>query len=335
VIKFRSILFTIIGLALSLSLTGCKAALLDPKGIIANAEMHLLIDAVLLMLIVVIPVIILTGVIAWKYRAGNTKAKYTPDWSHSTLLEIIWWTIPCIIIAILATITWVSSHQLDPYRPLAVKTKPLIIQVVALNWKWLFIYPDQHVATVNFVQFPVNIPVRFLITADAPMNSFQIPQIAGQIYAMSGMQTKLNVMADTIGDYRGLSTNYSGEGFSNMYFTARVSTQRDFDKWVKQVQKSPQKLSMNAYNQLAQPSEDVPPEYFSGVTDGLYNTVIMKYMMPMKDMKNMQEATGTKGKGMADMKKMKSMNQQDKDYVKDRDYETRWHKGNIPPERPR
>ncbi len=335
--KFRNILFTVLCFSLPLFLSGCKAALLNPKGIIANAEMHLLIDAVLLMLLVVVPVIILTGVIAWKYRAGNTKAEYTPDWSHNTMLEIIWWTIPCIIIVILGTITWVSTHALDPYKPLAVKTKPLVIQVVALSWKWLFIYPEQHIATINFVQMPANVPVRFLITADAPMNSFQIPQLGGQIYAMAGMQTKLNLMADTVGDYRGLSTNYSGEGFSNMFFTARVSTQKDFEQWVKKIQKkSPQKLTMDTYNKLVQPSEDMPPEYFSAVDEGLFNTVVMKDMMPMKDMKNMQNMPGMTSDthGMMDMKNSHDV-QNTKDYETERDYKTRWHKGTIPPERPR
>ena len=255
---------------------------LSPHGIIASDERLLLITAVGLMLIVVIPVIILTIVFAWKYRASNTNAKYSPEFSHSTVLEVVWWSIPIVIIGILAVITWVTSHRYDPYRPLDVKTKPIIIQVIALNWKWLFIYPDQNIATVNFVEFPVNVPVRFFITADAPMNSFQIPQLAGQIYAMPGMRTELNLMASQTGDFLGLSANYSGVGFAGMNFIARATSQADFDAWVKKIQRSPGKLTQDAYTQLEQPSENNPQAFYSSISDkDLFNTVIMSFMMPM------------------------------------------------------
>lgn len=277
--------FTAFTLCLSaLSLNGCKLALLDPKGVIAADEKHMLITAVLLMLLVVIPVIFLAVSVSHKYRASNTKAKYTPDWGHSTLLEIIWWTIPCVIIAILATLTWITTHKLDPYRPLDVKGKPLVIQAIALNWKWLFIYPEQNIAVVNFLQFPVNQPVRFLLTSDAPMNAFQIPRLAGQIYTMSGMQTKLNLMATEKGDYRGYSANYSGNGFSGMHFVAHVGTTEEFNQWVKSIKKSTSSsssLNLDKYNLLMKDSENNPVEYFSSVSPDLYNTVLMKFMMPM------------------------------------------------------
>lgn len=329
--KFRNVLFTILCPVLSLLLSGCKAVVLDPKGIIAADEKHLLITAVGLMLLVVIPVIILNFIIAWRYRASNNKAKYEPEWSHSTLLEVVWWAIPCVIIAILAAITWVSSHRLDPYRPLDVSGKPVVIEVVALDWRWLFIYPEQHIASINFMQFPVNVPVRFLIAADAPMNSFQIPQLAGQIYAMPGMQTRLNLMATALGDYRGFSANYSGAGFSYMNFTARASSQADFDNWVKTIQKSPNKLSLDAYNKLAQPNKDETPVYFSSVADNLFKTIVMKYMMPMKDMNAMNEKDnkGMNHKGMQDMKNLQDA--QKKDYVSQRDYQSRYNKNNVPP----
>ncbi len=287
-VSLLNYLSLIIGVLL---LSGCKYAILDPKGMVAADEKHLLVTAVLLMLIVVIPVIFLAVMVSWKYRAGNKKAEYTPDWGHSTILEIIWWTIPCIIIGILAVLTWIGTHQLDPYRPLDVPGKPIRIQVVALNWKWLFIYPDQRIASVNFVQFPVNQPVRFFITSDAPMNSFQIPRLAGQIYAMAGMQTKLNLIASEKGDYRGLSTNYSGDGFAGMKFIARASSQQDFDQWVKAVKKSHHPLSMAVYRDLMKPSENNPPEYFSNVENDLFHEVMMKFMMPMpnesmKDLEN-------------------------------------------------
>jgi cytochrome o ubiquinol oxidase subunit 2 len=265
-----------------LLISGCsKMEVMNPMGPIAAQEKELLITAVLLMLIVVIPVIILTFVIAYKYRASNTKAKYSPEFSHSNKLEAIWWTIPIIIISILASITWITTHKLDPYRPLDSQTKPITIQVVSLEWRWLFIYPDQNIATMNFVEFPANTPVNFEITSDAPMNSFQIQQLAGQIYAMAGMRTKLHLIADQPGDYYGRSVSFSGDGFSNMQFIARAATQSDFNKWVKSVQQSPNKLTMAVYNTLAPASNDSSVITYSSVDKGLFNTIMMKYMMPV------------------------------------------------------
>ena len=294
-----------------LLLNGCNMEVLNPKGIVADDEKRLLITALLLMLIIVVPVIIATFLIAFRYRASNTKAKYTPDWSHSALLEVVWWTIPIIIIAILARITWVSTHNLDPYRPLASTTKPITIEVVALEWRWLFIYPDQNIATLNFVEFPVNTPVNFLITSDAPMNSFQIQQLAGQIYAMAGMQTKLHLMASVTGDYQGRSVSFSGDGFSNMMFTARVTSLDDFNQWVQSVKHAPNGLSMAAYNQLVPPSKDDSVQYFSSVSDNLFNNIMMKFMGP--DMNSM----------MPNMKSSQNLNyQSDRDYTHHRSYIT-------------
>lgn len=285
-IIFRSFMTAFMA-ALMLSLNGCKAAILNPKGLIALDEKHLLITAVLLMLIIVLPVILLTWFVAWRYRESNTKAVYSPDWSHSTALEIVWWSVPCIIISILATITWISSHRLDPYRPLDSQQKPLTIQAIALDWKWLFIYPDQGIATVNYVKIPVNKPVQFLITADAPMNSFAIPQLAGQIYAMAGMQTKLNLIANHEGHYRGLSTNFSGDGFSNMRFTVSVTSAEKFTNWVTLSQQATQKLTLATYQKLAEPSENNPVAHYTLVDKNLFSTVVMNYMMPMSEMPNM------------------------------------------------
>lgn len=282
VIKFRRIITLLLFAFLS---SGCTSnfALLNPIGTIATDQKHLLIIATLLMLIIVIPVVFLTLFVAWRYRASNTKATYAPDWSHSTALEIVWWSIPCIIIAILGAITWFSSHDLDPYKPLASKQKPLVIQAIALDWKWLFIYPEKHIASINFLQIPANVPVEFLITADAPMNSLEIPQIAGQIYAIAGMQTRLNVLASKVGDYNGFSANFSGNGFSNMNFVTRVSTQEDFDQWVGMVQTQPNRLTTTAYKQLVQPSENNKVEYFSSPNKDLFATVMMKFMMPVPE----------------------------------------------------
>jgi cytochrome o ubiquinol oxidase subunit 2 len=283
VIKLKSILLAAVSLASSVLLTGCsKMAILNPMGPIAAEEKHLMYVALGLMFIVVIPTIILTCVISYKYRASNPNAKYRPEFTHSNTLEAIWWSIPILIIAILGTITWKTTHSLDPYKPLDSKVQPVTIEVVSLEWRWLFIYPQQHIATMNFVEFPANTPVNFLITSDAPMNSFMIQQLAGQIYAMAGMQTKLHLLASTPGDYYGRSVSFSGDGFANMQFTARAAPSQDaFNQWVKQVQQSPNKLTMDAYNQLVPASTDTSTIYYSNVVDGLFNNIMMKYMMPM------------------------------------------------------
>ena len=283
--KFRYMLYTVLMVTLTSLLSGCKWAVLNPKGVIAASEMHLLVAATLLMLIVVIPVIILTFVIVWKYRASNKNATYTPDKAHGATIEVICWSIPTIIVIILATITWISSHKLDPYRPLDTKSKPLVIQAIALNWRWMFVYPEQHIATINYVQIPVHRQVRFMITADAPMNSLEIPQLAGQIYAMTGMQTKLHLMATEPGVYRGLSTNYSGSGFANMVFWVHVGSDAQFAQWVHSVQQSPHRLTMAAYRKVAQSSLDSKAKFFSAPAKDLFKKVIMKYMMPPSKMK--------------------------------------------------
>lgn len=291
-IKLRHVLLSIVTLGSIALLTACNTPMiLDPKGMIAAHEKQLMIDALLLMLTIVVPVIILTLLIARKYRASNTKAKYSPNWAHGTALEAGWWILPIIIISVLGTMTWRTTHELDPYKPLDVPGagKPVTIQVIALDWKWLFIYPDQNIATINYIDFPVNTPVNFLITSDAPMNSFQIPQLGGQIYAMAGMQTKLHLIANAPGDYKGRSVSFSGEGFTGMTFIAHAGTQQEFDAWVKSVKASKNTLDMNTYNQLVQPSENNPVMLFSSVTNNLFANVIMKYMGPdMSQMSNDQ-----------------------------------------------
>ena len=273
--------FSIVSVVMLL-LAGCsnnKVVVLAPKGQVAAEEMHLLICSVLLMLIVVIPVIILTLVIARRYRASNKKAKYSPNFSHSFSLELIWWTVPIIIIAILATVTRKTTHQLDPYRPLDVKGKPLMIQAVALRWKWLFIYPEQDIATVNYVVFPAHRQISFRITSDAPMNSFQIQQLVGQIYAMNGMQTKLHMIADHEGTYRGRSVSFSGDGFANMKFAVKATSEAQFEQWVAQVKQSPKHLDMATYNELVKPTVDfMPPVFYSAVVPGLFNKIMMQFM---------------------------------------------------------
>lgn len=283
-IKLRHIFLIGCTLVLSGLLSGCHFAILDPKGIIAASEKKLFIQAVGLMLIVVIPVIIMSIVIPWRYRASNTKATYKPNWAHSTMMEVIWWTIPCIIIVILSTWTWIYTHKLDPYRPISEDKNTVMIEAIAMDWKWLFIYPQQKIATVNYMEIPVNKPVRLFVSSDAPMNSLEIPQLAGQIYAMTGMQTKINIMATSTGMYSGLSTNFSGNGFSGMTFKVKVASENDFASWVKQVQQSPKQLTMAVYNELTKPSENNPVEYFSNPERGLFSQSVIKYMGPMPGM---------------------------------------------------
>lgn len=259
---------------------GTNVAVLNPKGAIAQEQFNILIFAALLSLVVVIPVFGLTFYIARKYRAGNTKAEYSPDWDHSRLAETIWWAIPIALVTVLAVITWKTAHSLDPFRPIQSDKKPITVQVVALQWKWLFIYPEQDIAVVNQVQFPVGTPVNFEITADAPMNSFWIPQLGGQIYAMAGMQTKLHLIADEAGTYNGSSANISGSGFAGMRFKAKATSQADFDKWVQSAKASPDMLTMDVYDELAEQSTDNPVAYYSSRDENLYNTIITKYMTP-------------------------------------------------------
>ncbi|MEX3960314.1 ubiquinol oxidase subunit II [Trinickia symbiotica] len=257
--------------------SGCDAALLDPKGTVGAAEKALILTSTLTMLIVVVPVIVLTLLFAWRYRASNTAASYSPKWAHSTAVEVVVWTIPALIILYLGLLTWRTTHELDPYRPLASKVKPMEVDVVALDWKWLFIYPDLGIATVNQVVFPVGTPVEFRITSDSVMNSFFIPQLGSQIYAMAGMQTQLHLIADYPGDYAGLSANYSGEGFSDMKFRAIAVDRVRFAAWVDKVRASPQHLSMDVYGAVAKPDEHVPVMYFSSIDPKLFRKIIAKY----------------------------------------------------------
>ncbi len=259
-------------------------AVLNPKGAIAEDQRSLLITSTLLMAIVVVPVLILAFGIAWRYREGNKKAKYSPDLSGSRAAEVIWWLIPFAIIIILAGITYTSSHRLDPYRPITSDKPPLKVQVIALQWKWLFLYPEEHVASLNYLPIPTDRPVEFTITADAPMNSFWIPQLGGQVYAMPGMSTKLHLQASEAGDYRGSSANLSGKGFADMTFTAHATPQQDFDAWVADTKSSAAQLTLDSYNELAKPSTGAKPTsyIFPASYEGLYDTVVMKYMTPQK-----------------------------------------------------
>lgn len=263
----------------SLLLSGCDAALLNPKGQIGLEQRSLIFTAIGLMLLVVIPAIVMALLFAWKYRAGNTKAKYSPNWAHSNKLEAVVWGIPILIIIFLATLTWKTTHSLDPYRPLEHPAKPITIEVISLDWKWLFIYPEQGIATVNEIAFPQNTPVEFKITSNSVMNSFFIPRLGSQIYAMAGMQTKLHLIANEPGTYDGISASYSGAGFSGMKFKALATNDKaSFEQWVSKVKQSSETLNdMTAFGKLAKPSKFNKVEYFSSVKPDLFGDVIHQF----------------------------------------------------------
>lgn len=284
--KTRYVLKAVLGIIAVLGLVGILTVVLKdanipvlmPKGVIAEKERNLIFIAVALSMIVVIPVFIMLFVVAWKYREKNTKAKYSPNWDSNKWIEALWWGIPLVIITILGVITWQSSHELDPYKPLSSETKPVKIEVVALQWKWLFIYPDYGVASINEASFPTHTPIDFEITADAPMNSFWIPSLGSQVYAMTGMSTQLHLQADHEGTYPGRSANISGEGFADMSFSAIASSSKGFDDWVKQAKQSGKNLDAETYANLAKPGSESTPSFYTLKQTDLYDTIVMKYM---------------------------------------------------------
>jgi len=261
----------------------------NPKGTIAHQERNLILTAFALMAVVLVPLLITAYIFAWKYRAGNKHSKYDPDENYKLKGGLLWAVIPFLVCCGLAVIIWKGAHNLDPYKPLQSSVKPITIKVVALDWKWLFIYPDQNIATVNFIQFPAQTPVNFELTADAPMNSFWIPQLSGQIYAMPGMVTQLHIMADGPGEYSGQAAEINGDGYSGMRFVARSSSQADFNNWVNEVKQLPTALDWKTYNTLAQPSQNNPQAFYSSVDSDLYNKIIMKYMAPTNPNQNVEQ----------------------------------------------
>jgi len=261
---------------------GHTVALFDPKGTIALAQSHLIITALSVMLLFAIPTVLFAFFTAWKYKERDTDEKYipTPTSHQKNKFQFIMWLFPISVVLFLAPLLWTNAHALDPSKPIASNIKPLTIQVVALQWKWLFIYPEEHIATINFIQFPVNTPVNFQLTADAPMSSFWIPQLAGQIYAMPGMGTQLHIMATSPGNYNGSAAEINGDGFSGMKFIAKASSQSDFDTWVQSIQQSPQTLTLEEYKKLARPSSNNPASYYSLQEQNLYNEIMMQFMSP-------------------------------------------------------
>jgi cytochrome o ubiquinol oxidase subunit II len=257
--------------------------ILNPSGDVGQQQSDLLIYSTLLMLIVIVPVIFMTALFAWRYRQSNSAARYEPDWDHSIHLELFIWAAPLLIIIGLGGLTWVGTHLLDPYRPLgrikpgepiAVAVKPLQVNVVALDWKWLFIYPEYGIATVNEMAAPLDRPIDFRITSSTVMNSLFIPTLAGQIYAMPGMETRLQAVANRAGDYQGFSANYSGAGFSDMHFAFRAMGNRDFEQWLARARSGGAALGRSDYLRLGQPSENEPVHRYAAVDPGLYQAIL-------------------------------------------------------------
>ena len=299
-------------LAASLPLAACNMVVMKPSGDIAQQQAQLIVTSTVLMLLIIVPVIFLTLFFAWRYRQSNKAATFTPDWDHSTKLELLIWGAPLAIIIALGAITWISTHKLDPYRPLdriaAGKpipegVKPLIVEVVALDWKWLFVYPELGIATVNELAAPLDRPIQFKITASTVMNSFYIPALAGQIYAMPGMQTELNAVINKAGVFDGFSANYSGHGFSHMRFKFHGLNDADFQAWVANARAGNESLNRSAYLQLEQPSEREPVRHYAQVDPSLYQAILNRCVdtnkMCMGQMMAI-DAAGGLGKGSVD-----------------------------------
>lgn len=269
----------LLSLCAAFSLGGCSTILLlNPKGPIGEAQRFLIIAAIALMAIVVIPVFIMAFWVPRNYRATNTDATYMPKWSYSVRIDAVMWAVPIVIVIFLAYLAWTRTHSLDPYKPIPSAHKPITIEAVSLDWKWLFIYPEYNIATVNELTFPVNVPLSFRLTSDTVMTSFFIPQLGSQMYAMGGMQTQLNLLADKPGTYAGQNNQISGIGYANMHFKANSVSAEEFQAWVEKVRQAPEKLDQERYEQLGKPNDGYyPVTYFSAVKPELFLSILRKY----------------------------------------------------------
>jgi len=259
-----------------LALPGCAGSVLDPAGSIGGAERTILLDSLAIMLAIVVPTIVATIAFAWWFRASNTRARHLPEWSYSGRLELIVWSIPALVVLFLGGIAWIGSHDLDPARPLASKVPPLEVDVVALDWKWLFIYPAQGVASVNQAVVPVGAPIHFRITSASVFNVFFTPRLGSQIYAMNGMESRLNLIADQAGVFPGFSGHFSGDGFSGMTFAVRAVPADQFATWAAATRTAGLTLDDGAYRLLLRQSQDVTPYTYRAIRPGLFDDIVLR-----------------------------------------------------------
>ena len=263
-----------------LCLAACQPAVLDPQGPVGLAEKTILIDSLAIMLAIVVPTIVGALGMAWWFRKTNTRARYLPDWAYSGQIELIVWGVPLLVITLLGGVAWIGSHQLDPAQPIASTTPPIQVQGVSLDWKWLFIYPDQHVASVNQLVVPAGVPIHFSLTSASVMNAFFVPQLGSMIYTMNGMTSQLNLRADQPGEFAGLSSHYSGDGFSDMHFQVRAVPADQFQGWVADTRKAGPTLDPASYAELAKQSLNVTPFVFHDVAQGLYEKIVSQELPP-------------------------------------------------------
>jgi cytochrome o ubiquinol oxidase subunit II len=262
------------------ALSSHAAGVLDPRGPVSSAERLILLNATGIMLVVVLPVIALTLAFAWWYRASNKRATYRPDWSYSGHIELVVWSIPAMVVILLAGVAWTGSHELDPAVRLKADAKPIQIEVVSLDWKWLFIYPDEHVAAINELVVPSGTPIEFILTSATVMNAFFVPQLGSQIYTMPGMTTHLNLLAEHPGDYPGLSTNFSGDGFSDMRFVVHAVPPSEFAQWLERTRAQGPALDADAYSQLARAESNAKRQTYGSVDPSLFRRIVQQSAPP-------------------------------------------------------
>ena len=262
----------------AMTLSGCSEGVLDPKGPVAGADLQILLNSLGIMLAIVIPTIVATLAVAYWFRSSNTRARYTPDFTYSGRLELLVWSIPAMTVILVGGVAWVGAHELDPRKPINPSVKPIVVQVASLDWKWLFIYPEQGIASVNHLTVPIGTPIRFDLTSSTVMNSFFVPQLGSQIYTMSGMTTHLQLQADHPGTYDGLSANFSGDGFSDMRFHVDAVRPEQFAKWASATRNIGPELDETAYAQLAKPSQSVTPFTYRSVAPGLFSKIVSSSM---------------------------------------------------------
>ena len=278
--RVRRLVLRLAPLAAALLLGGCDWAVLNPKGPIGDGNATLLVDSVAIMLVIVVPTIIATLGIAWWFRSSNGRAFYLPDWEYSGQLELIVWAIPLLTIMLLGGVTWIGSYDLDPAKPIVSKEAPLTVQVVSLDWKWLFIYPDQHVASVNRLVIPAGTPIHFLLTSGSVMTAFFVPQLGSMIYTMNRMRTQLYLKADEPGVFHGLATQISGDGFADMHFEVEAKSPQDFYAWLAQVRGGGPALTPEAYIELSKQSVVPAPFTYQTVSDGLFEKILDQTLPP-------------------------------------------------------